>query len=401
MPAYTAAVERPENGFLCYRWSLTESIIARHSETISHKDSSWVVSSLRRKPGSLRVESSLLDVNGTLYGTTYRGGTYNDGTLFTVDTSGHVQVLHSFGYSYDGQLPIAGLIDVNGILYGTTASGGTEGAGTVYSITSNGIETVLHNFDEPDGYSLTSPLTDGNGTLYGTASDGGAYNSGVVFSMSTSGTINWEYSFYGPPDDGSKPYGRLLFKNGLLYGTTIEGGSIGGGVGYGTVFSISTAGTNEKVLHNFAGYPGDGTDPAAGLIGAKGLLYGTTSSGGTYGSGTLFNMTSSGTETVLHSFGAGSDGRTPWYGSLLYVKGSLYGTTWFGGHCKHNRARSFGKCGTIYKVGLDGSEQVVHYFYTPNGSQPWGGLIKVNGTLYGTTTAGGAYRGGTVFALKL
>lgn len=351
-------------------------------------------------PDGLSPESSLLAVNGTLYGTTYHGGAYNNGSVFTIDTSGNEKVLYSFGNGSDAQLPVAGLIDVNGTLYGTAESGGPGGWGTVYSITPGGTETVLYGFTDNDGGSLMSPLICVNGTLYGTASAGGAHGEGVVFSMSTAGRLNWEYSFGGYQDDGFEPYGGLLYENGLLYGTTIRGGTAGGPAGDGTLFSISTSGTGEKVLHDFTGYPSDGSEPYASLTYVKGVLYGTTIGGGAYSGGTVFSVDTSGTEKVLHSFGSGAyDGLAPSFGRLLYVKGRLFGTTWFGGRCKHSRTQ--GTCGTVFRINLRGSERVVHYFQHREGANPLNGLIKVNDTLYGTTNKGGKHDLGTVFALKL
>lgn len=155
-------------------------------------------------------------------------------------------------------------------------------------------------------------------------------------------------------------------------------------------FSISTAGV-EKVLYTFQGSVG--AAPLAGLINVKATLYGTTGYGGVY-DGTAFSITTSGgSPTLLHSFGAGSDGSRP-AAPLLNVHGSLYGTTELGG--------AYGK-GTIFKMSLNGSkEKVLHSFgYGSDGATPLAGLIDINGTLYGTTSAGGTSGNGTVFALTL
>ena len=78
--------------------------------------------------------ASLLNVNGTLYGTTSQGGLYGKGTVFSITLSGNETVLHSFGYGSDGATPLAGLIDVKGTLYGTTSAGGTNGNGTIFAL---------------------------------------------------------------------------------------------------------------------------------------------------------------------------------------------------------------------------------------------------------------------------
>ncbi len=377
---------------------IATSTIPSHAALPSQRASFTRLYSFSGAPDGLAPESSLVNVSGTLYGTTYHGGIYNNGTIFTVDRSGNERVLHSFGNRIDGELPIAGLINVSGTLYGTTEGGGKYGWGSVYRITPSGAERVLYSFNRSDGAELMAPLTYANETLYGTASAGGTSGGGVVFGMSTSGSMNWEYSFGSHQYDGSTPYGGLAYANGLLYGTTLYGGTAGGPEGYGTVFSISPSGTGEKILHSFAGAPNDGMEPVAGLTYVKGLLYGTTADGGAYGEGIIFSMTPSGTEAILHDFGTtAGDGITPWSGPLLYTKGRLFGTTWFGGHCK--RYHTHGICGTVFRINLRGSERVVHYFQHRDGENPVSGLITVKGTLYGTTSGGGAHDLGTVFAL--
>jgi uncharacterized repeat protein (TIGR03803 family) len=235
-----------------------------------------------------------------------------------------------------------------------------------------------------------------NGTLYGTTKAGGSKDDGTVFSVTTNGTETVLHSF-GTGEDGSAPQASLVDLNGTLYGTTNLGGANGGGV----VFSITTSG-KETVLHNFGG-SGDGGYPGAGLVNVKGTLYGTTEGGGEYcesrssgGCGTVFSVTTSGKETVLHSFGASRDGKDPQDG-LINVKGTLYGTTCYGGAHKQ---------GTIFSVTTSGLETVLRSFeggkkdgYCPRG------LVDLNGTLYGTTADGGKYAtwgsppnpGGTLF----
>jgi uncharacterized repeat protein (TIGR03803 family) len=172
--------------------------------------------------------------------------------------------------------------------------------------------------------------------------------------------------------------------------------------GAGTIFSVTTTGT-EKVLHRFGIGHGDGTWPRAGLISINGTLYGTTYTGGSKrndgGYGTVFSVTTTGREKVLYSFGNGSghssDGAYP-AAPLLNVKGVLYGTT-AGGACSGS-----GDCGTIFSVTTTGTESALYSFSGGvDGARPDAGLIEVNGTLYGTTQDGGTYGAGTVFAFAL
>ena len=379
--------------------------------------------------------AGLVDVKGTLYGTTQRGGagSYDDyGTAFAIDPdTGAETVLHSFCSQQDcadGAFPDAALTAVKGVLYGTTQSGGADpkgvalGAGTLFSLDpGTGVETVLYSFscakrkcrgDEPE-----SPLLYVRGKLYGTTSFGGAGNdrSGTVFEFDLkSGKERLLYSFCsqqdcadGEEDDEGAPAG-LIEINGILYGTTAYGGS-GGGLsacqendyGCGVVFSLDPSTRTEKVLYSFCSQQGctDGERPVAGLTAVNGMLYGTTSFGGGRGRGTVFALDpNTGAMTVLYSFGCVrrkcKDGATPG-GPLLDANGKLYGTADGG-------ADGFGMVFTLDPA--TGTERRLYSFGGgKDGDGPVGGLIDVKGFLYGTTSSGGTnckYGCGTVFALK-
>ena len=136
----------------------------------------------------------------------------------------------------------------------------------------------------------------------------------------------------------------------------------------------SNASTGYKSLYSF-GAGSDGQQPKAALIDVNGVFYGTTYGGGLYGDGTVFSVSTTGTERVLYSFQGDRDGANT-------LPGGTYGK------------------GTLFSMSLTGSEKVLHSFgYGPDGSEPDGGLIEVHGTLYGTTSAGRKYGDGTVFAL--
>jgi uncharacterized repeat protein (TIGR03803 family) len=281
--------------------------------------------------GSDGPAAPLIRVNDSLYGTTAGGGKYNGGTVFSISTSGkNERTLHSFGNTLDsdGAQPLAGLIAVDGKLYGTTYQGGVYGVGTVFSVRiANDNERVIHSFsNRPDGAYPVAGLLDVSGALYGTTEYGGLNGGGAVFSI-RNGHEAVLYSFVNRPD-GNSPVASLITLNGTLYGTTLQGGS--DSINGGTVFSVSTAGTNERVLHSFGGGM-DGSKPQASLAALKGALYGTTSAGGTGSYGTVFRVSLNGSERVLHSFTYGeNDGLNPVAG-LINVKGTLYGTTELGG----------------------------------------------------------------------
>lgn len=289
--------------------------------------------------------AGLTDVGGTLYGTTYGGGKYacytsNSycGTVFSVTLSGAEKLLHSFRGDPDGASPWASLIDVKGTLYGTTDDGGPGecyysgvACGTVFAITPTAArsEHIVHGFTgSPDGAFPRASLIELKGTLYGTTAGGGAHGSGEVFGITTGGKKKRLHSF--DRTDGADPMAGLVALNGTLYGTTAGGGTFKGG----TVFSVTPSG-RERVLHSF-GYETDGARPLAGLVALNGTLYGTTESGGSYtcgseGCGTVFSITTDGTENVLHNFSYDeADGVNPDAG-LIDVRGTLYGTTYGGG----------------------------------------------------------------------
>ncbi len=230
------------------------------------------------------------------------------------------------------------------------------------------------------------------------------------------------YSFKGPPGDGASPNG-LVYNSGAIYGTSSVGGS---GVcpfqssnGCGTVFSLALGGS-ESVLYNFAQTDReDGADPNPGLITAGGALYGTTNFGGhaactdiqgSYGCGTVFQITAPGIANILHSFqGSGNPSRAGGFssnqrtdgsfpnGGLVKLGGELYGTTQQGGDGKHCDTGA-PNCGIIFKVSLKAAEKVIYTFgHRLDGDMPSTGLVKCNGALYGATTFGGPGGYGTIY----
>jgi len=296
------------------------------------------------------------DAAGNLYGTTAAGGGSDGGTVFKLDATNTEAVLWSFhaGTRPDGYSPYAGVVwDAAGNLYGTTFLGGVYDNGTVYKLEPSGKETVLHSFtggldgDGPDA----GVITNGD-SLYGTVSSGGFGYRGTVFSLDKTGTGIALYQFRSPTD-GEYPEAALIQDAaGRLYSTTYGGGAYN----LGTVFRLDRNGS-VTVLHSFSGGARDGAKPAAGLVrDAAGNLYGTTFYGGSgpcvlYGSGcgTVFKLDTSGILTVLYSFTGGADGAFPSASLVLDTAGNLYGTTAEGGSGPCN---SFGQngCGVVFKL---------------------------------------------------
>jgi uncharacterized repeat protein (TIGR03803 family) len=365
------------------------------------------------KDGSY-ASNALIDLNGTLYGTS-GGGAKGNGAVYSITPSGAETVLYSFkGGSADGAGPSGALINVDGTLYGTTAYGGAKDNGTIFAVSTSGKESVIYSFKggPADGAAPSGALLNVNGTLYGTTASGGSGSScgdsgcGTVFSVTTSGKETVRHNFKGGKRDGQSPNGGLVNVQGTLYGTTNGGGAnCTGGVACGTVFSITASG-KETVRYSFKGGT-DGQNPDAGVIYVNGKLYGTTTGGGggcnepSRGCGVAFASTLSGAETVLHSFGKnGRDGAVP-QASLLNVSGTLYGTTIYGGESRG--------WGTVFEILTSGKERVLRRFNGANGDWPTASLINVKGTLYGATTQGGSglcgsddyYWGcGVIFTLK-
>jgi uncharacterized repeat protein (TIGR03803 family) len=327
--------------------------------------------------------------DGNLYGTTYNGGfTNNDGTAYRITPGGAYVLLHSFG-GPDGARPYSGLIvGTDGNFYGTTSLGGL-GAGTVFKMTTAGAITTLYQFGGSGGTIPYGGLVQGtDGNFYGTTSGGGTNGHGTVFQLTPSGTLTYLYNFAGP--DGADPYATLVQgTDGNFYGTTNQGGANN----LGTVFNITSTGTL-TTLYSFAGP--DGSTPYASLVqGSDGNFYGTTSLGGTNSDGTVFQITSAGALTSLHSFCSPTncnDGSLPYGGLIQGTDGSYYGSASSGG--VHGD-------GTLYKITSAGVLTTLHSFNSADGRLPYSNLmLATNGDFYGTTYKGGPSDEGTTFALS-
>jgi uncharacterized repeat protein (TIGR03803 family) len=339
--------------------------------------------------GAYPFAGVIRDTKGNLYGTTLLGGdagtgcnTYGCGVVFEVDTNGTETVLYSFQGSTDGRQPLAGVIrDSQGNLYGTTNLGGTYDCGTVFKVSKTGNETVLYNFAQTmDGCDPAGGLLrDKKGDLYGTTYGGGASGFGTVFKLSKNGKETVLHSFAG--SDGAYPYytSLLMDPKGNLYGVTSEGGAFN----LGTVFKMSKTG-KETVLHSFAWGTTDGCYPfGTPAMDKKGNLYGTTvACGSSSNTGTVWKVSKNGTETVLSTFGDGSDGYFPYASVVVDPNGNLYGTTYEGGNLVCGQG-----CGVVYKVSNKSTLTVLHSFAGGDGAYPVGGvIIDGKGNLYGTTS---------------
>jgi uncharacterized repeat protein (TIGR03803 family) len=375
-------------------------------------------------------QGALVLSSNTLYGTALYGGTNGSGTVFALNNRGsNFIVLHSFtatsgiGTNSDGDQPYAGLVLSGTNLYGTATFGGTNGNGTVFSVSTNGSNFItLHTFmktsgigTNSDGSEPTAGLVLSDNTLYGAAAGGGSNGVGTVFALGTNGsnfiTLHSLMAAHsGTNSDGVDPYAGLFLSGNSLYGTAAYGGTNG----YGTVFSVSTNGSNFITLHTFtipssSGTNSDGAEPAAGLILSGNTLYGTAPLGGTNGNGTVFSVSTNGSNfTVIHTFSAlataplgyetNSDGTEPAAG-LVLSGNTLYGTAQYGG------SNGFG---TVFALNTNGSNFITLHNFSiltgnplsnSDGVEPAAGLVISGSTLYGTTIAGGTNGYGTVFSI--
>jgi uncharacterized repeat protein (TIGR03803 family) len=313
-----------------------------------------------------------LGADGYYYGTTSVGGATGNGVLFKLSPTGVYTALHDFAGGSDGASPFSPPIQASDSnFYGTTF--GTNGASTVYRYETNGTFTTILNLDSTQGQDVVAPLAQGSdGNLYGTASTGGnpnPTNCGTIFKLSTAGQMLWTYDFSCGPSGANPDAPLLQASDGNFYGTTESGGV--GGVQPGTVFRLDQNG-NVKLLYVFKNIP-DGASPTGGLTqGTDGNLYGTTSSGGKSGGGTLFQLSLSGVHKILYSFGV--TGKDPFAGVMQDTNGLFYGTTYTGGRYGF---------GTVYSLNMGLGPFVT--FVQPTGAAGSGAQILGQG-LTGSTS---------------
>ncbi|MDZ4712679.1 MAG: hypothetical protein SGI89_10185 [bacterium] len=308
-----------------------------------------------------------------------------------------VTVLHSFS-GKDGSTPKGTMLLVENELYGFTSAGGNNDKGVIFKMGIDGKNfNVLYNFEtgadngkgkEPHHASLYYF----NGKLYGAALYGGKSDYGVIYSVNTDGSgYTPLHVFNGGDSDGAQPHSSISFINGAIYGMTAQGGDKGKGV----LYKMDPDGNNFTVLHSF--HKEDGHEPHGIVItGSNGnSLYGITKTGGTDDVGVIFTCDlNGGAYTVLHNFKKGKDdGNTSEHGYLTLSGNTLFGLTQNGGENDK---------GVIFSIEEDGSGFKVHHSFgaASDGKSPFGSLQLTNGFLYGTTQEGGENDRGTVFKIS-
>lgn len=371
-----------------------------------------------------------VDSRGTLYGTASFGGDLScgqgDGCGVVFKMQQHNSAwtftsLYTFHGGSDGAFPEARVVfGPDGRLYGTTYRGGgseycISGCGTAFSVTPPATvcvtvscpwaASVLYSFDLQHGaFPYSGDLTfDSAGNVYGTTLEGGGYQDycaeygcGTVYKLSRSGN-SWTETllFQFSNGSGNQPETGVIFDTaGNLYGTTSDLG--GGGQSFGTVYKLSP-GTpwTQTILHNFSGQS-DGAHPFAGLItDPSGNLYGSTTTGGSSGGGTVYEMVSSGgswTFNLVYPLPSRAGGG-PYANLAIDSSGNLYGTTYADGAYGH---------GNVFKL----TRSMAGWTYSSlhdftggtDGGYPESTVVfDQNGNLYGTALAGGSNPEGCIY----
>jgi len=298
--------------------------------------------------GALPLSALVQGTNGLFYGTTETGGSNSEGTVFQMAADGTLGNLYAFDAESDGANPYAALVQgADGNLYGSAQGAGDFGNGDLFKITPQGTLMPLYAFTNgaDGGFPVGAMVLASDGNFYGTVG-GGASGFGLVYRLSPQGAFSTVYSFRGGAD-GYAPAGALVQgSDGNLYGTTTHN-VIGRFQFYGTIYRLTTNGALTTLYAlNFS----DGNYPFAGLIqGSDGNLYGTTYQGGAQGNGTVFRITPDGTFTSLLSFDGFNDGALPADALVEGPDGNLYGTTTSGGP---------GGKGTIFRLAMTAAPQI-------------------------------------------
>lgn len=329
----------------------------------------------------------LTELNGLLYGGTRFGGDNNLGVIFSIDP---VTLAYNKLYDFDGtdgsEMNASFIVDGT-VLYGIARGGGANSLGVIFSFdTATDTYTNLYDFDSTDGVGSYGSLISYAGIFYGTCPAGGVNNTGTLFSFNPVGSVFTKlYDFDASPAvaNGHSPYCTLLEYGGILYGTTIFGGSSNVGV----IFSFDPLGPTYTNLHDFNGT--NGSTCYFGMAEDAGIFYGHTYIGGTFGRGVLFSYDPLGpTYTklydmpVIESYG----------GSVPTIKdGKIYGTTRAGGTATIGTIFEFDPVSSIFTR--------LHSFVTADGNNTGNNphMIIYDNAFYGQSQQGGASGVGTIF----
>ena len=380
--------------FVCMFLCLTTSFAVR----LAQAQTETVLYNFTGGNGGIPTSGLTSDGKGNFYGTTFAGGNMvqSAGTVFELSPNGSGGWNETTLYNFcsapncaDGAYPEYSYVifDTLGNLYGTASQGGANGCGVVWELSSEGgvwKETVLYSFlgAEDGANPVNGLIMDPTGNLYGTAYNPYNHKSKVVFSLNPSGGGWTEQAIY----DAGKGYAGLAIDTaGNIFGATLT-----------TAFELSPngeGGWNSTVIHTFPDAPTDGKNAeGTPVLDHAGNLYGSTMNGG-IGPGTIYKLSpgqnGQWTEQILYSFKGGTrDGAKPFAGIVLDTAGNIFGTTTGGG--KFNDGTVF----ELVPAGGGYSEKVLWSFSGTDGNGPYGSLILDSaGNLYGTTYTGGTSEG--------
>ena len=320
-----------------------------------------------------------LDSDGNLYGFTDSGGQYTYGTVWELPHgSSSISILYSFQGSTDGSEPLGtACVDSSGNIYGVTFQGGQFGDGSIFEIfAANHTKADLYDFGATadDGVNPDTIVMDSNGNIFGTARNGGQYSLGNVFELPAgSHTLTVLSSFAPNGVDGAYPYAGVDFDPfGNLWGVTSAGGSQSNGA----IFELTKNGSGFNPATTVYSFQTNGVDGVISYadvaFDAQGDLFGTTNGGGAHNLGTVFELAKgAATIVVLHAFATG-EGAQPHGGPTVTASGGIFGDTYVGGASGS---------GEIYEISGVLSAQTASFATLSNGA------LLINGTAGDDTIA--------------
>ncbi len=341
--------------------------------------------------GSYPLGGVVLASDGLLYGTTQSGGANSQGSIFKLNPASNTfaTIYNISAGASDGRYPYGNLLESSpGVFLGTCLEGGTSGTGTVFKVTSDGVFTRLKSLQptQNGGFPKTGLGKSDDGKFYGVTEFGGINGFGTIYTITEDGTFTKVHDI-DYIADGANPTAALVSDgNGGMIGAMPTGGANN----YGTLYQL-TAGNVVVKLHDFS-LPLEGAAPLS-IIKNGNQFFGITSNGGLYNTGVFYSIQLNGTRENLHDFNLNTEGQNPNGDLFLAADGKYYGTARFGGP---------GQSGTIFSITEDGTLEVLHTFEaSETGQFPYGGIVVTeDGTIYGTTIAGGTYNYGTFYTLS-
>ena len=338
--------------------------------------------------GSLvETPEGIYAVSASRYGSTRKQTIRNLTTGATFSVPATSSQTNSIGALIEG---------VDGSLYGTTASDGAFGRGSLFRLTPAGVLEIVSSFasGRTGEFPAATLLQARDGNFYGTTATIDPPSPGAVFKSTPAGDMTFLATFDHASTGATSLAPLIEATDGQFYGTT----STGGAFGFGTIFRTNASG-DVTLLYSFTGGRG-GAAPSAALVQASdGSFYGTTRRGGLNDFGTVFRMDATGALAILHEFTGGSGGAFPASALVPGFDGNLYGTT--AGFSIYDQTNGAGR-GTAFRVTPGGQVTVLHVFAggAADGANPIGPLVPLSdGTFVGMSAYGGSTGYGTVFSM--